>query len=147
MHASARASGRVALTGFRSLPLEVDEVRRAVLDESAGGHALFVGTVRNHDQGRAVQRLVYSCHPSAPDTLAGLAGRIAARAGIVAVAGLHRTGELSIGDIAVVLAVSAAHRGHAFEACEEFIDALKREVPVWKEQVFADGTREWVDHA
>jgi molybdopterin synthase catalytic subunit len=76
-----------------------------------------------------------------------VAAEVAAMPGVVAVAGLHRLGELVVGDTTVVLAVSAGHRGAAFDACRAYIDALKQRVPVWKEQVFADGTSEWVEHA
>lgn len=137
----------VRLIGLREQEVSVDEVLAAVADPAAGGHALFVGTVRNHDGDREVDRLVYTAHPTAADRLRDVAADVAAMPGVVAVAGLHRTGSLAIGDTTVVLAVSAAHRAAAFDACRAFIDTLKERVPVWKEQVFADGTSEWVDHA
>lgn len=137
----------VRLTGLRDQEVSVAEVLAAVADPAAGGHALFVGTVRDHDGGREVMKLVYTAHPTATDRLRDVATEVAAMPGVVAVAGLHRLGELAIGDTTVVLAVSAAHRGAAFDACRAFIDTLKQRVPVWKEQVFADGTSEWVEHA
>ena len=137
----------VRLTALRDEDISVAEVLAAVADPSAGGHALFVGTVRDHDGGREVTKLVYTAHPTAPERLRDVAIEVAAMPGVVAVAGLHRLGELVIGDTTVVLAVSAGHRAAAFDACRAFIDTLKERVPVWKEQVFADGTSEWVDHA
>ena len=137
----------VRLTGLRDEEISVAEVLAAVADPAAGGHALFVGTVRDHDGGREVVQLVYTAHPTAADRLRDVANEVATMPGVVAVAGLHRLGVLAIGDTAVVLAVSAAHRAAAFDACRAFIDTLKQRVPVWKEQVFADGTSEWVDHA
>jgi molybdopterin synthase catalytic subunit len=137
----------VRLTGLRDREVSVAEVLAAVADPAAGGHALFVGTVRDHDGGREVVTLVYTAHPTATDRLRDVATEVAAMPGVVAVAGLHRLGELVVGDTTVVLAVSAAHRAAAFDACRAFIDTLKQRVPVWKEQVFADGASEWVDHA
>jgi molybdopterin synthase catalytic subunit len=141
------ADQRVRLTGLRDEVIAVEEVLAAVADPSAGGHAIFVGTVRDHDGDRDVSKLIYTAHPSAGASLLAVAEEVAAMPGVVAVAGLHRLGALTIGDTTVVLAVSAAHRGAAFDACRAFIDTLKQRVPVWKEQVFADGESEWVDHA
>jgi molybdopterin synthase catalytic subunit len=137
----------VRLTGLREEEVSVAEVLAAVADPAAGGHALFVGTVRDHDGGRQVVQLVYSAHPTAAGRLRDVAAEVATMPGVVAVAGLHRLGGLAIGDTTVVLAVSAAHRAAAFDACRAFIDTLKQRVPVWKQQVFADGTSEWVEHA
>ena len=137
----------VRLTGLRDEEVSVAEVLAAVADPAAGGHALFVGTVRDHDGDRGVEKLLYSAHPTAPESLHAVSAEIALMPGVVAVAGLHRLGELVIGDTTVVLAVSAGHRGAAFDACRAYIDALKQRVPVWKEQVFTDGTSEWVEHA
>jgi molybdopterin synthase catalytic subunit len=137
----------VRLIGLREQEIAVGEVLAAVADPTAGGHAIFVGTVRDHDGGRDVSKLIYTAHPSADASLRAVAEDVAAMPGVVAVAGLHRVGALTIGDTTVVLAVSAAHRGAAFDACRGFIDTLKERVPVWKEQVFADGETEWVDHA
>jgi molybdopterin synthase catalytic subunit len=141
------AQEAVRLLGLRDQEVSVDEVLAAVADPAAGGHAVFVGTVRDHDGGRDVETLVYTAHPTAADRLREVADEVAAMPGVVAVAGLHRIGRLAIGDTTVVLAVSAAHRAAAFDGCRAFIDILKQRVPVWKEQVFADGASEWVDHA
>ncbi|MEW2495822.1 molybdenum cofactor biosynthesis protein MoaE [Streptomyces nodosus] len=134
----------VRLVAVRDAPLSVDEVFRAVGHEAAGGIALFVGTVRNHDGGAAVDALGYTCHPSAEAELRRVAEKIAANHPVRALAAVHRVGDLSIGDLAVVVAVACAHRGEAFDACRALIDDLKREVPIWKHQKFSDGTEDWV---
>lgn len=136
--------GRVALADVRDTVLELDEVVAAVADASAGGHAIFVGTVRDVDGGRPVTALHYSAHPSAIDRLRDVLDAVAGRDGVIAVAAVHRTGSLVVGDVAVVAAVSTAHRGVAFDACERLVDELKQTVPIWKEQVFRDGSSEWV---
>jgi molybdopterin synthase catalytic subunit len=104
-----------------------------------------VGAVRDHDSGQDVRRLEYSAHPTAQARLAEVAAEVAEEFDVVAVAAVHRVGVLEIGDLAVVSAVSAAHRGEAFEASRALIDRLKQRVPIWKHQVFADGSEEWVD--
>jgi molybdopterin synthase catalytic subunit len=134
----------VRLLDIRDTPLSVDEVFRAVADPAAGGTAVFVGAVRGQDGGRAVTDLGYSAHPSALDELRSVTDEVAAAHDVVAVAAVHRVGELAVGDLAVVVAVSCAHRGEAFVACRALIDELKSRVPIWKHQVFADGDEEWV---
>jgi molybdopterin synthase catalytic subunit len=141
---SAR-SDAVRLIAVRDEPLDVAEVTAAVSDDRAGGLNVFVGAVRDHDGGQEVVELEYSAHPSAPDRLAEVAAEVAAEFDVIAVAAVHRVGTLRIGDLAVVSAVSAAHRGEAFEASRALIDRLKQRVPIWKHQRFADGTEEWVD--
>jgi molybdopterin synthase catalytic subunit len=132
------------LLAIRDEPLSVDEVFTAVGDSSSGGTALFVGTVRDHDGGTDVTRLGYSAHPTAEAELRRVAEKTAADFPVRALAAVHRVGELAIGGLAVVVAVSCPHRAEAFAACRRFVDDLKREVPIWKHQVFADGTEEWV---
>jgi len=134
----------VVLADIRELPLSVDEVLDAVRHPRAGGIATFIGMVREHDQGRGVAALDYTFHPTAPQVLRELAGRVAAGADVIRVAAVHRVGHLEIGDLAVVVAVSAVHRGTALDACRELIDTLKVAVPIWKHQIFEDGSDEWV---
>ncbi|MEU8530778.1 molybdenum cofactor biosynthesis protein MoaE [Streptomyces sp. NPDC048629] len=134
----------VRLIAVRDTPLSLDEVYAAVGDDAAGGTAVFVGTVRDHDGGRAVTRLDYSAHPGAEDELRRVAERTAADFPVRALAAVHRTGPLAVGDVAVIAAVSCAHRGEAFAACERLVEDLKHEVPIWKHQVFEDGEKEWV---
>jgi molybdopterin synthase catalytic subunit len=137
----------IRLAEIRDEPLSVDEVRAAAADRAAGAMALFLGAVRDHDHGRGVTALSYSAHPSAAAELGRVAEKIAASHPVRAIAVLHRTGDLQLGDLAVVAAVSAEHRAEAFAACEALIDELKATVPIWKHQFFLGGESEWVDSA
>jgi len=134
----------VRLIAIRESELSVDEVRAAVADPGAGGIALFAGAVRDTDHDQGVTGLSYTAHPSAEAELRRVAGEIADKFGVVAVAAVHRVGDLGLGDLAVVVAVSCPHRAEAFDACRALIDELKATVPIWKHQRFADGTAEWV---
>lgn len=134
----------VRLIDIRETPLSLDEVFGAVTDPVAGGICLFVGTVRDHDGGQDVSALGYSSHPTAVARLTDVAERIATECDVVALAAVHRVGDLTIGDLAVVVGASAAHRAQAFEACRRLIDELKTDVPVWKHQTFTSGDAEWV---
>ena len=142
-------------------PISVDQAIAAVESDTAGAVVSFSGVVRNHDGGKAVERLSYSAHPTAHQVMADVVARLVAEqnaagdeAGGEASAGkavqpvriwaAHRIGMLEIGDPALVCAVSAAHRGQAFAVCSELVDRIKEQVPIWKEQFFADGTVEWV---
>jgi molybdopterin synthase catalytic subunit len=141
---SAASPPAIRLLGIRDTALSVDEVLAAVSDGAAGGTTVFVGTVRDSDEGRPVTSLGYSAHPSVEDVLREVAERVAAAHPVVALAAVHRVGDLAVGDIAVVVAVSSAHRGEAFTACRALIDDLKSQVPIWKHQSFTDGSDEWV---
>lgn len=134
----------VRLLDLREQPLDVAEVVTALQHPAAGGVSVFVGQVRDHDGGRSVEHLDYSAHPTAPARLREVADRVLAAYDVLALAAVHRTGHLRIGDLAVVVGVATAHRAQAFDACRMLIDDLKAEVPVWKHQVFTDGTEEWV---
>lgn len=132
------------MISLRSTPLSVDELLETVADTHAGGHAVFIGTVRDHDEGHQVEALAYTAHPHASAVLWDVARRVAGAHDVIAVAAVHRVGELSVGDTAVVVAVSAAHRGQALAACRQLIDDLKAEVPIWKQQRFVGGATAWV---
>jgi molybdopterin synthase catalytic subunit len=132
------------LLDIRDTLLSADECLGFVADPAAGGTTVFVGAVRNDDDGRSVTKLAYSAHPTALNELRRIAEEVAASVPVVAVAAVHRTGELGIGGVAVIVAVSAVHRGEAFDAARMLIDRLKHEVPIWKHQTFSDGTDEWV---
>ncbi len=132
-------------------PISVDQAIAAVESDTAGAVVSFSGVVRNHDGGKAVERLSYSAHPTAHQVMADVVARLAAEqaAGAfvtqpVRIWAAHRIGMLEIGDPALVCAVSAAHRGQAFAVCSELVDRIKEQVPIWKEQFFSDGTVEWV---
>ena len=132
-------------TDVREEPLSVDEVVAAVSDRTAGGIALFLGAVRDHDHGRSVTALDYSAHPSAAELLGKVAEAVAAEhPDVVALSAIHRVGALDVGDLAVVVGAAAPHRAEAFAACRAFIDQLKERVPIWKREEFADGDHEWV---
>lgn len=134
----------VVLSDIREEPLSVDEVLALVQHPRCGGIALFVGVVRDHDHGAPVSALDYSAHPSVAAELQRVCREVADRHDVARLAAVHRVGHLEIGDRAVVAAVSAPHRGEAFEACRDLIDTLKSTVPIWKHQLFSDGSDEWV---
>lgn len=124
--------------------LSVDRLLAAVSDPRVGGIALFVGVVRDADEGHGVVSLDYTQHPSAEQLLRTCADRVADAHGVLSVAVEHRIGHLVVGDLAVVVAVGAVHRAAALEACRQLIDDLKAEVPIWKEQEFTSGETSWV---
>ena len=126
-------------------PLDPDMHERAVADPRAGAVVSFRGVVRDHDHGRGVAELEYEGHPSAAQVLREVAEEIAADPVVYAVAVSHRIGKLAIGDVALVAAVSTAHRADAFAACARLVDEAKARLPIWKRQVFGDGTEEWVN--
>ena len=138
-------TGRVVISAVSDEPLDVDVHREAVADAGGGAQVVFCGVVRNDDHGRPVTRLEYHEHPDAPEVLDSVARDIAAKAGVVNVAVSHRVGKLDVGDIALVAAVSSAHRGEAFSRCAELVDEVKRQLPIWKRQIFDDGSDEWVN--
>ncbi len=135
---------RVRLARIQSTPLDPVEVLAAVAHPNAGGVDLFVGAVRDHDSERGVLALDYSAHPSAEERLRRVCLEVAERHEVVALAAVHRVGPLKVGDLAVLVATSAPHRGACFAATRDLIDTLKAEVPIWKHQHFADGDQEWV---
>jgi molybdopterin synthase catalytic subunit len=133
---------RAALT---DQPITLADHQDLVSHQAAGAVVGFVGMIRDHDGGRQVLELEYSAHPSAADVLAEVVAEVAARSsGTRAVAASHRIGALQIGEAALVAAVAADHRQAAFATCAELVDAIKSRLPVWKRQIFADGTEEWV---
>jgi molybdopterin synthase catalytic subunit len=134
----------VRLVALRETPLEVAEVVAALDDQTSGGLTLFVGRVRDHDHGKGVVGLDYTAHPSALDRLREVCEKVASTYDVHGLAAVHRVGTLAIGDVAVVVATSSAHRGTSFDASRALIDTLKAEVPIWKHQRFGDGTEEWV---
>jgi molybdopterin synthase catalytic subunit len=137
----------IRLAEVRDTPLSVEEVQAAVMDRAVGGIALFAGAVRDHDGGKDVTALSYSAHPSAAEQIKKVAQSIAERFDVQAIAAVHRVGDLEIGDLAVVVAVSSGHRAAAFDACRALIDEIKQTVPIWKHQRFAGGESEWVNSA
>ncbi|WP_110208639.1 molybdenum cofactor biosynthesis protein MoaE [Nocardioides daejeonensis] len=139
----ATTDTRVRLAAISDAPLSVDVVLDALDDPTSGGLVLFVGRVRDHDHGQGVTGLEYAAHPSAVAKLEEVCASVAGEYSVT-VAAVHRVGNLAIGDAAVVVATCSAHRGASFEASRALIDRLKAEVPIWKHQLFTDGTQEWV---
>jgi molybdopterin synthase catalytic subunit len=126
-------------------PLDVTEHERVVAGPRAGAVVSFAGVVRDHDHGRAVVSLTYEAHPSAQSVLQEVAAEIALDPDVYAIAVSHRYGDLKVGDVALAAAVSTAHRAAAFAACARLVDLVKKRLPIWKHQLFADGTDEWVN--
>lgn len=132
------------LLELRETPLSLDECYAAVLTPETGGVALFIGTVRNHNQGQDVSLLEYQAYAAmAEKELTAIADEIERELPGTRLACLHRTGALRVGDIAVICAAAAPHRGEAFTACRELIDRLKARVPIWKRE-HGDGGPYWI---
>ena len=125
-------------------PLSVDAVLAAITDPRCGGEVLFLGRVRDHDHAKEVSGLGYSAHPGALAAMQDVCRVVAARHDVLALAAVHRVGDLRVGDLAVIIGVASGHRAAAFEAARDLIDTLKSTVPIWKNQRFADGTATWV---
>ncbi len=126
-------------------PLDVAGLLASVGAPDRGGVASFVGVVRDHHGGRPVVELEYTAYEAmADDALAAIVAEAEGR-WPVAVAVRHRLGVLAIGEAAVVVAVGGAHRDETFAACRYVIEELKRRVPIWKRERYADGTEAWVD--
>jgi len=128
-------------------PLPTAEVVAFVHDRAAGGIDVFLGTTRaeKNERGQALSSLDYEAYPEmAMRQLHELARRARERWPIIKLALLHRTGGVGLGEPSVVIAVSTPHRAQAFEACRFLIDELKRDVAIWKKEVWADGAETWV---
>lgn len=120
--------------------LTTAQCRNFISDPSCGGEVIFVGTVRNHTKGKRVIRLEFEAYASmAISEMSKIAERLVNRSDVFKVVIHHRVGVLEIGAIPVIIGVSAAHRGAAFEVCQEAIDTLKETVPIWKKEFFEDG--------
>ncbi len=125
--------------------LSLDECYQFVGDDSCGGIAVFVGTVRNSTQNKEVTQLDFSTYkPMAIKEMQKIADLALEKFAVKKIAIHHAEGMLQIGDIPVIIAVSAPHRGAAFDACEFAIDTLKETVPIWKKEHFSDG-EVWVN--
>jgi len=132
--------------GFSSGPLEPERYRDALADPSAGGYASFEGWVRDHNEGRTVQRLEYEAFEAlAIKEGERIVAEAVARFGVTRAACVHRVGELGIGELAVWVGVSAVHRGEAFAACRYIIDEVKHRLPIWKKEHYTDGDSGWVN--
>ena len=131
--------------GFLSdRPLDLTGLIAEVTASDRGGIAAFVGTVRDHHQGRPVAELEYSAYSAMAEAECARIVEETERRWPVRVALRHRVGLLAIGDAAVAIAVAGAHRDETFAACRHVIEELKRRVPIWKRERYADGSVEWV---
>ena len=132
------------LIQITDLPIAPDAVINLVRTDNSGAINVFIGTVRNSTQNREVIKLEFEAYESmALKELQKIVDQVKARWPVNEIAIHHRVGELAIGDVPVVIAVSTPHRSEGFEACEFAIDTLKLAVPIWKKEIFADG-EEWV---
>ena len=131
---------------FRSHALEPERYRAELADPSAGGYASFEGWVRDHNEGQRVRRLEYEAFEAlAVKEGARIVQEAIERYGVTRAACVHRVGDLAIGELAVWVGVSAAHRGEAFAACRYIIDEVKHRVPIWKKEHYVDGDSGWVN--
>lgn len=129
-------------------PLDAAAVAALAADPAAGAVVTFAGVTRGESGGRPVRSLTYEAYAEMAEAkLAEIGAEATRRFGVTKVAIHHRVGTLAVGEVSVVIAVSAAHRAAAFDACRFVIDAVKKDVPIWKKELFADGTEGWVQPA
>ncbi len=129
-----------------SHPIDSAALIAAVASDSHGATSLFLGTVRDINDGRAVTGMDYTAYDAmASRELEKIAREAAAKFDGVAIAVEHRVGALALGDVSVAVAAAHAHRRNALDATGWVIDELKRRVPIWKREHYTDGTREWLD--
>ena len=140
---TAAVPARVAVAAISDQPLDAVRIAGLVSDDRAGATVTFAGVVRNHDHGREVTGIEYVGHPSADAVIAAIADEMVGRAGVHGVVVAHRVGTLAVGDVALVAAVSASHRAEAFGTCSELVEQVKARLPIWKRQLFSDGSTEW----
>ena len=125
--------------------IEPDRLRLEVAAKGNGATAMFIGTVRDVNDGRAVSGMEYSAYGAmAAQELLALAREVAARHDLAHLVVEHRIGALELGDVSVAIAAAHPHRAAAFAAARETIEEIKRRVPIWKRELYTDGTREWV---
>jgi molybdopterin synthase catalytic subunit len=128
-----------------SQPIDLLALVQSITEPGRGALVSFTGLVRDHHAGRDVVSLDYTAYGGMAEKVCDAVRHEAEARWTVRVALAHRVGQLKIGDAAVAVAVSAAHRGAAFEACRWVIDELKHRVPIWKRERYADGSDAWVD--
>lgn len=128
-------------------PIVIGTFADLVQSHDFGAVVIFSGNVRNNDGGKVVKTLTYEIHPSAEQVLREIVAEIAANPELGNVAVAHRYGQIPIGESAFIVAVSAVHRGPALTACSQLVEEVKARLPIWKHQLFADGSDEWVNSA
>ncbi|MBC8126121.1 MAG: molybdenum cofactor biosynthesis protein MoaE [Gloeobacteraceae cyanobacterium ES-bin-144] len=133
---------RFSLTGQT---IDIASMTADMHDPAAGAEVTFDGRVRNHNDGRVVNRLEYQAYPAlALSTGQRILEEEVAKYGALRALAVHRTGQLEIGESAVWVGVAAAHRGAAFDAARAIMERLKYELPIWKKETYADGSTDWV---
>ena len=138
-------SGGAGTFAVTAEPLEPGPLVAAVRKDESGAVVLFYGVARNNNEGRPVRALEYDAHvPLAEKKLREVADEVRSKHAITDIGILHRTGRLEIGETSLLVAVSAAHRQEAFEACHYAVDRIKQTVPIWKKEIWDDGSGEWV---
>jgi molybdopterin synthase catalytic subunit len=129
---------------FTNAPIDFAALVRSVDRPSDGATIVFEGVVRNHNEGKIVESIVYEAYlPMAEKEMAGVVDGVRAAFPDVAVAVVHRLGHLVVGDTSIAIACASPHRAEAFEACRAVIDRIKQTVPIWKKERGPDG-EEWV---
>lgn len=127
-------------------PIDVAAARRAVADNHCGALVVFEGWIRDHNEGQEVERLEYEVYrPVAEKEGAKIIDEALARFAVTHAICIHREGLLELGDCAVIVCVSSAHRGAAFDACRYIIDETKTRLPIWKKEHYVTGVSEWVN--
>jgi molybdopterin synthase catalytic subunit len=127
-------------------PIDVVAAKQAVADNSCGALVVFEGWIRDHNEGRAVERLEYEVYrPLAEKEGARIIEEAMQRFGVEHAVCIHREGLLELGEIAVLVCVSSPHRGEAFDACRYIIDETKSRLPIWKKEHYVSGESEWVN--
>jgi molybdopterin synthase catalytic subunit len=125
--------------------IDPNALLRELAYETDGAQVLFLGVVRNHHQGRPVQRIDYEAYePMALKELQKIAEEVGAKHKLERVLVVHRFGRHEIGDASIAVVIGSPHRAPAFDAAKEIMDRVKVDVPIWKKEFFADGTIEWV---
>lgn len=126
-------------------PIRLEEFAALAPPEHCGGTTLFVGRVRSPHEGKKVSRLLYECYqPMAEKQIGKIVSGVKAATRVDEIRILHRVGWLEIGEIAVAISASGAHRDEAFTACRQVIDRIKQDVPIWKKEVYEDSSENWV---
>ncbi len=129
-----------------STAIDVDAAKKAVADNACGALVVFEGWIRDHNEGQAVERLEYEVYrPVAEKEGARIIDEAIERFAVKHAVCIHREGLLELGDVAVIVCVSSAHRGEAFEACRYIIDETKSRLPIWKKEHYVSGISEWVN--
>lgn len=131
---------------FSRTPLDVAALRSALADPACGGYAAFEGWVRDHNEGQRVRHLEYEAYEAlAVREAERIIAEAMTRFGVAHAACAHRVGDLAVGELAVWVGVSAAHRDEAFRACRYIIDEIKHRLPIWKKEHYAGGDSGWVN--